>query len=710
MWLSLPRSGYGSVATLTSKRVLACLTPLRQFSTSPAVSNANHKNVDNINKSPANDAANNAVEKGDKPTTSPEKLATKAEKSSANSVKAAANALGESNLSNSEQRRLDWIIMKDMLKYIWPKGKTSVKFRVLVAVALLVGAKLLNVQVPFFFKEIIDDMNIEWNSATALGVGITALIFSYGAARFGAVLFGELRNAIFASVAQKAIKEVATNVFRHLLKLDMAFHLSRQTGGITRAIDRGTKGISFVLSSMVFHIIPIALEISLVCGILSYNFGWKYALVTGATMVSYAIFTITTTSWRTKFRRNANRADNEASNVCLDSLINIEAVKSFGNEGYMVDKYQSALTKYEKASIKIATSLAFLNSGQNLIFSSALTAMMYMTCCGVADGSLTVGDLVLVNQLVFQLSVPLNFLGSVYRDLRQSLLDMGSLFSLQKVAGQIQESPNAKPLQLTNGEIRFENVTYGYHPDRPILKNASFVIPGGLKTAIVGPSGSGKSTILKLAFRFYDTQEGRILIDGQDVREVTLASLRSAIGVVPQDTPLFNDSIMNNIRFGRLEADDKEVENAACAAKLDALVRQLPDGWNTNVGERGMMISGGEKQRLAVARVLLKNSPVVFLDEATSALDTNTERQLLANMDQVLGDKTCVAIAHRLRTVADSDKIICLNQGGVEEEGTQAELLLKDGLYKSMWDAQEQVELGEEGIKEAEEKAAKKDV
>lgn len=707
---SLTRSvtvGSGSVWSEGSSRsdikslgLMTQLRHLRHFTASPASYNVNtnDKNTDKNTTNSLKNTDNVVKDVKDKvtPTTA---------KPTQGSAKAAANALGESNLSNSEQRRLDWIIMKDMLKYIWPKGKTSVKFRVLVAVALLVGAKILNVQVPFFFKDIIDSMNVEWTSASALGVGITALIFSYGAARFGAVLFGELRNAIFASVAQKAIKEVATNVFKHLLKLDMAFHLSRQTGGITRAIDRGTKGISFVLSSMVFHIIPIALEISLVCGILSYNFGWKYALVTGATMVSYAIFTITTTSWRTKFRRNANRADNEASNVCLDSLINIEAVKSFGNEGYMVDKYQSAMTKYEKASIKIATSLAYLNSGQNLIFSSALTAMMYMTCCGVADGSLTVGDLVLVNQLVFQLSVPLNFLGSVYRDLRQSLLDMGSLFSLQKVAGQIQESPNAKPLQLTNGEIRFENVTFGYHPDRPILKNASFVVPGGFKTAIVGPSGSGKSTILKLAFRFYDTQEGRILIDGQDVRHVTLASLRSAIGVVPQDTPLFNDSIMNNIRFGRLEADDKEVEDAACAAKLDSLVRQLPEGWNTNVGERGMMISGGEKQRLAVARVLLKNSPVVFLDEATSALDTNTERQLLANMNQVLGDKTCVAIAHRLRTVADSDKIICLNRGGVEEEGTQAELLLKDGLYKSMWDAQEQVELGEEEVKEAEEKA-----
>ncbi|KAG5360903.1 Iron-sulfur clusters transporter ATM1 [Yarrowia sp. B02] len=615
-----------------------------------------------------------------------------------------ADALGESSLSSSEQRRLDWIIMKDMFKYIWPKGKTSVKFKVLVSVALLIGAKILTVQVPFLFKDIIDDMNIEWNSASALGVGVTALVLSYGAARFGAVLFGELRNAIFASVAQKAIKEVATNVFQHLLKLDMAFHLSRQTGGITRAIDRGTKGISFVLSSMVFHLLPIALEISLVCGVLSYNFGWKYALVTAATMVSYSVFTIMTTAWRTKFRRDANRADNEASNVCLDSLINIEAVKSFGNEGYMVDKYQSALSKYEKASIQIQTSLAFLNSGQNLIFSSALTAMMYMTCCGVAEGSLTVGDLVLVNQLVFQLSVPLSFLGSVYRDLRQSLLDMGSLFSLQRVPGQIQESPNAKPLKLTNGEIRFENVTFGYHPDRPILKNASFVLPGGLKTAIVGPSGSGKSTVLKLAFRFYDTQQGRVLIDGQDVRDVTLESLRTAIGVVPQDTPLFNDTIVNNIRFGRLEADDAEVEQAGRAAKIDGLVKQLPEGWGTNVGERGMMVSGGEKQRLAVARVLLKNPPVVFLDEATSALDTNTEQQLLANMNQVLGDKTCVAIAHRLRTVADSDKIIVLNHGGVEEEGTQTELLHKNGLYKSMWDAQEQVEDAEEEVKKVEKK------
>lgn len=627
------------------------------------------------------------------------------------SQKAAVSPTGESNLTNQEQRRLDWMIMKDMLKYIWPKGKTGAKIRVLIAVALLVGAKLLNVQVPFFFKDIIDNMNIDW--ATEVGtVGMVAgaLIVSYGAARFGAVLFGELRNAIFASVSQTAIKQVATNVFAHLLKLDMAFHLSRQTGGITRAIDRGTKGISFVLSSMVFHIIPIALEISLVCGILSYNFGWKYAAVTAATMLAYSAFTITTTSWRTQFRRNANRADNEASNVCIDSLINYESVKYFGNEAYQVSKYETALTKYEKSSIKIATSLAYLNSGQNLIFSSALTAMMWMAAQGVADGSLTVGDLVLVNQLVFQLSVPLNFLGSVYRDLRQSLLDMGSLFSLQKVGITVEEKPNAPALQLRGGEIKFENVTFGYHPDRPILQNASFTIPAGQKIAVVGPSGSGKSTILRLAFRFYDVQEGRILIDGQDIRDVSLASLRQAIGVVPQDTPLFNDSIMNNIRFGKLDATDAQVEEAARRAKLDGLIGQLPQGWETNVGERGMMISGGEKQRLAVARVILKNSPVIFLDEATSALDTHTEQQLLGNINSILREQktTSVAIAHRLRTVADADKIIVLNKGSVEEEGTHNELLSRDSLYRGMWDAQENLEMAEEEMEEVDKEAGEK--
>lgn len=414
-----------------------------------------------------------------------------------------------------------------------------------------------------------------------------------GATRIGATLFQELRNAVFATVAQKAIRRVAAGVYDHLLRLDLNFHLSRQTGGLTRAIDRGTKGISFLLTSMVFHVAPTALEISLVCGILTYQYGAKFAAITAATMILYTAFTITTTSWRTKFRKQANAADNKAATVAVDSLINYEAVKYFNNEAYEVSRYDKALQQYEKASIKVATSLAFLNSGQNVIFSSALTAMMYLACDGVANGTLTVGDLVMVNQLVFQLSVPLNFLGSVYRELRQSLLDMETLFNLQKVNVTVQEKAGAKPLILNKGgEIKFENVSFGYRPDRPILRNLNLTIPPGKKVAIVGPSGCGKSTILRLLFRFYDVESGRITIDGQDVRDVSLESLRKSIGVVPQDTPLFNATIEHNIRYGRLDATNEEVRAAAERAHIDRIVESWPDQYNTMVGERGMMISG----------------------------------------------------------------------------------------------------------------------
>jgi ATP-binding cassette subfamily B (MDR/TAP) protein 7 len=376
------------------------------------------------------------------------------------------------------------------------------------------------------------------------------------------------------------------------LNLDLQFHLSRQTGGLTRALDRGTKGISFLLTSMVFHVLPTAFEIGLVCSILTYQYGVQFAAITATTMIAYSTFTITTTSWRTKFRKQANAADNRAATVAVDSLINYEAVKYFNNEAFEVARYDSALHAYEKASIKVATSLAFLNSGQNLIFSSALTAMMYLACTGVAQGALTVGDLVMVNQLVFQLSVPLNFLGSVYRELRQSLLDMETLFNLQKINVTVKEVENAKPLLLTRGEIKFENVTFGYREDRPILSNLNLTIPGGRKVAIVGPSGCGKSTVLRLLFRYYDVQSGRILIDGQDVRDVSMESLRKAIGVVPQDTPLFNASIEHNIRYGRLDASDKEVKAAARRAKIDEIVESWPEQYKTMVGERGMMISG----------------------------------------------------------------------------------------------------------------------
>ncbi|KAF2152591.1 iron-sulfur clusters transporter-like protein atm1 [Myriangium duriaei CBS 260.36] len=607
--------------------------------------------------------------------------------------------LSEKTVSNTEQRKADWAIIKDMAKYLWPKDDLGTRFRVGLSVALLVGAKVLNVQIPFYFKSIVDSMNIDF-AATGGTVATVAgaTIFAYGATRIGAVLFQEMRNAVFASVAQKAIRRVAASVFDHLMKLDLTFHLSRQTGGLTRAIDRGTKGISFLLTSMVFHIIPTALEISLVCGILTYQYGAKFAVITAATMVAYTAFTITTTAWRTKFRKQANAADNRGATVAVDSLLNYEAVKYFNNERYELTRYDAALKDYEKASIKVATSLALLNSGQNVIFSSALTAMMYFAANGVAAGSLTVGDLVMVNQLLFQLSVPLNFLGSVYRELRQSLLDMETLFNLQKVNVTIKEPANAKPLVLKGGEIKFENVTFGYRPDRPILRNLNLTIPAGKRVAIVGPSGCGKSTILRLLFRSYDVQSGRILIDGQDIREVQLESLRKAIGVVPQDTPLFNDTIEHNIKYGRLDATEEELQAAAKRAQVHDIIQNFPERYKTKVGERGLMISGGEKQRLAVSRMLLKDPPLLFFDEATSALDTHTEQALLANINGILREKarTSVFVAHRLRTIFDSDLIIVLRDGHMVEQGSHEKLVDSDGLYSELWSAQEMLFLEQE--------------
>jgi ABC transporter ATM len=456
-------------------------------------------------------------------------------------------------------------------------------------------------------------------------------------------------------------------------------------------MDRGTKGISFLLTSMVFHIFPTALEIGLVCGILTWQYGAKFAAVTALTMVGYTAFTIWTTAWRTKFRRQANAADNKASTVAVDSLINYEAVKYFNNERFEVARYDKALREYEKSSIKVATSLALLNSGQNIIFSSALTAMMYFAANGVAEGALTVGDLVMVNQLVFQLSVPLNFLGSVYRELRQSLLDMETLFNLQKVNVNIKERPDAKPLALSKGgEIRFENVNFGYHADRQILKNLTVTIPAGKKVAIVGPSGCGKSTLLRLLFRYYDVDSGRILIDDQDLRDVQVESLRRSVGVVPQDTPLFNDTVEHNIRYGRIDAPHEDVVAAAKRARVHDIIERFPDGYETKVGERGMMISGGEKQRLAVSRLLLKDPPLLFFDEATSALDTHTEQALMLNINSILREKrrTSVFVAHRLRTIFDSDLIIVLKEGSVAEMGTHRELIDRDGVYAELWSSE----------------------
>ncbi|KAK4047159.1 Iron-sulfur clusters transporter atm1, mitochondrial [Microbotryomycetes sp. JL201] len=602
-------------------------------------------------------------------------------------------------VSDKEQTRKDWEIVKTLLPNVWPKNDWGTKTRVLVALGLLVGGKLLNVQVPFYFKDIIDALNAEIDPTTAGGVFAVAgtVIVGYGLARIFSTVFSELRNAVFANVAQGAIRRVARGVFQHLLNLDIGFHLTRQTGGLTRAIDRGTKGISFLLSSMVFHVVPTALEISMVCGILSYKFGWDFAAVTLTTMAAYAWFTIKTTAWRTKFRRQANAADNRAATMSVDSLINYDAVKFFNNEKFEVAQYDKAMKDYTKASVKISTSLAALNIGQNIIFSSSLTLMMYLAAKGIYTGTMTVGDLVMINQLVFQLSLPLNFLGTVYRELRQSLIDMDTLFNLQSVNLAIKDKPDAKALELPRGgEIRFQNIAFNYRPDRPIFKDVSFTVPAGKKVAIVGPSGSGKSTVFRLLFRFYEPSSGTITVDGQDLRDVQLESLRKAIGVVPQDTPLFHSDVLHNIRYGRLDATDAEVREAARLAEVATMIESLPDKWQTKVGERGAMISGGEKQRMAVARVLLKDPSILFFDEATSALDSSTEADLMRNINSTLLSKhrTAIFVAHRLKTIADADLIIVLKDGYVAEQGTHQELLkLGNGVYRHMWDQQQSVSL-----------------
>ncbi|KAF5374457.1 hypothetical protein D9615_009128 [Tricholomella constricta] len=604
----------------------------------------------------------------------------------------------EEDPTAKEQRKTDWNIVKRLMVNVWPKNDWKTRGTVLLGFALLVGGKVLNVQVPFIFKSVIDTLNVDFTAGSTVWIVAGSLILGYGAARIGATVFGELLNTVFAGIGQRAIRKVARETFEHLLHLDLRFHLSRQTGGLTRAIDRGTKGITFLLQAIIFRIVPTAFEITMVCGILTYKFGWDFAAITAIAMGAYTWFTVRTTSWRTRFRREANKADNKAATVAVDSLINFEAVKHFNNEKYEVAQYDKHLAQYEKSSVKITTSLAYLNSGQNVIFSSALTAAMVLAAQGVINGTMTVGDLVMVNQLIFQLSLPLNFLGTIYREMRQNLLDMEVLFKLVEENPPPQDKPNARPIDLKGGSVRFENVTFGYHADRPIFRNLSFTVPAGKKVAIVGPSGCGKSTVFRLLYRFYDPASGQIFIDDQNIYNIKMDSLRRSIGVVPQDTPLFHSDILHNIRYGRLDATDEEVREAARKANVHNTIMGLQDGYATQVGERGLMISGGEKQRLAVARVLLKDPPILFFDEATSALDAHTESELMKNINSTLLDKarTSIFIAHRLKTVVEADLIIVMKDGEVVEEGTHEELLRRGGLYHSMW--QQQASL--DGLKE----------
>ncbi|KAJ2252946.1 Iron-sulfur clusters transporter atm1, mitochondrial [Coemansia sp. RSA 455] len=583
-------------------------------------------------------------------------------------------------------------IILSMFKYVWPKGDWATKTRVIAALVLMIGGKLANVQVPILFKDIVDTLNIDVAATGGtLSTIATAMLIGYGAARLGAAVLQELRNAIFANVQQSAIRNLALGIYRHLLNLDIQFHLSRETGGLTRAIDRGTKGISFILSSLVVHLVPTFLEIGMVSGILAYKFGPQYAVVTVATMAVYIVFTLAITQWRAKFRRNMNVADNQAATVAVDSLINYESVKYFNAEEYQIKKYNKALVKYQAAALKTADSLALLNAGQNAIFSTSLALMMYMAAQGVVSGTMSIGDIVMVNGLVFQLSLPLNFLGSVYREMNQAVIDMDTLFGLEKIQPAIADKPDSKPLALNGGAIRFDNVSFGYTTERPILRNLSFEIPPGARVAFVGPSGCGKSTILRLLFRFYDPQSGSIDIDRQQLDHLQLESLRRAIGVVPQDMPLFNTTIAQNIIYGRPAASQEEVEEAARRANIHSTIMSWPLGYDTQVGERGLMISGGEKQRIALARAILKQPPIMLFDEGTSALDVSTERSILTNIRRILDEQKCTAIfiAHRLRTIMDVDIIFVLKDGMVVEKGTHWELLKLNGVYRDMWNMQE---------------------
>ncbi|KAJ2670649.1 Iron-sulfur clusters transporter atm1, mitochondrial [Coemansia sp. RSA 1085] len=581
-------------------------------------------------------------------------------------------------------------VLLSMFKYVWPRDDWATKSRVIAALFLMLGSKLLNVQVPIIFKNVIDTLNIDVAATGGtLSTVATAMLIGYGAARLGATALQELRNAVFANVQQSAIRHLALNVFKHLLNLDIRFHLSRETGGLTRAIDRGTKGISFILSSMVIHMVPTLLEIGMVAGILAHKFGLEYAVVTVVTMSTYIVFTLAITQWRTRFRRDMNKADNQAATVAIDSLINYEAVKYFNAEKYQSQMYDHALAKYQQAALKTADSLAILNAGQNAIFSTALAIMMYMAAQGVMAGTMSVGDLVMVNGLVFQLSLPLNFLGSVYREMNQAVIDMDMLFNLEKVRPAIADGP--KKLDLKGGSIRFNQVNFGYVKERPILRDLSFEIPPGSRVAFVGPSGCGKSTILRLLFRFYDPKTGDIEIDGQPLSQLQLESLRQSIGVVPQDMPLFNASVFQNILYGNTSATPAEVYAAAQKANIHQTIQQWPQGYNTQVGERGLMISGGEKQRIALARALLKQPPILLFDEGTSALDVATEQSILSNIRRVLSRQQCTAIfiAHRLRTIMDVDVIYVLKDGQVAEHGTHAQLLQENGVYRNMWNLQE---------------------
>lgn len=598
-----------------------------------------------------------------------------------------------------------WRILRQLLPYLWPKDRPDLRFRVAIAMLALVLSKIVTVATPYAFKYATDALTkVGGAGAVAFAVPFF-FILAYGVGRIGMVGLAQIRDAIFAKVGQRAVRQLAVQTFRHLHALSLKFHLERRTGGLSRIISRGTAGIDTVLRFSLFNTFPTALEILLVCGVLAWSFNWVYALVVLATIVLYIGFTYAATEWRINLRRTMNAADTDASTKAIDSLLNFETVKYFGNEEHEARRYERSMELYEGAAVKTWVSLAVLNAGQAAIFTVGLTVCMAMSAMAVWRGEATVGDLVMINALMIQLYMPLNFIGSSYREIKQGLIDVEEMFRLLAVNADIKDKPGAEPLHVSKGDIVFDNVSFAYDPERQVIHDLTLRVPSGNTVAIVGPSGAGKSTIPRLLYRFYEPDKGRILIDGQNIADVTQTSLRAAIGMVPQDTVLFNDTIRYNIRYGRPNATDDDVENAARLAQIHDFIMQLPRGYDSLVGERGLKLSGGEKQRVSIARTILKGPPILVLDEATSALDSFTEQEIQAALRQVSRDRTTLIIAHRLSTVVDADEIIVLEAGRIVERGGHAALLAEDGIYAAMWNRQRAVDEARRRLDEADREA-----
>jgi ATP-binding cassette subfamily B protein len=585
-----------------------------------------------------------------------------------------------------------WAILRDLLPFLWPKGRPDLKARVAIAMVALVVSKLITVATPYFFKYATDALTANGNAA-AIAISVALfMVLAYGLGRIMMVALAQFRDAIFAKVGQRAVRELSIRTFRHLHTLSLKFHLERRTGGLSRIVSRGTAGIDTVLRFSLFNTFPTVLEIGLVAGVLTWSFGWIYAAVILATVVVYIGYTYAATEWRISIRRAMNEADNDASTKAIDSLLNFETVKYFGNEDHEAARYDVSMAKYEKAAVKTWISLAVLNAGQAFIYAIGLTIVMGMSALAISRGQATVGDFVMINALMVQLYMPLNFIGSSYREIKQGLIDVEQMFNLLKVNAEIADRPGATALKVHEAEVAFEGVYFAYDKERPIIRDLTFRVPPGHTVAIVGPSGAGKSTISRLLYRFYDVSKGSILVDGQDIAMATQKSLRAAIGMVPQDTVLFNDTIRYNIRYGRPDASDEEVEDAAKLAQIHKFILSLPKGYDAMVGERGLKLSGGEKQRVSIARTILKGPPILILDEATSALDSHTEQDIQAALRKVSRNRTTLVIAHRLSTVVDADEIIVLDKGHIAERGSHAQLLRKRGVYASLWNRQREAD------------------